>query len=37
MTQKKYFLPESELPTHWYNIAADLPTPPPPPLHPATR
>ncbi len=37
MTQKKYFLPESELPTHWYNIAADLPTPPPPPLHPATK
>src|SRR5690606_2398030 len=23
--------------THWYNIMADLPTPPPPPLHPGTR
>ncbi|MCK9520690.1 MAG: TrpB-like pyridoxal phosphate-dependent enzyme [Dehalococcoidia bacterium] len=37
MTQKKYFLPESEIPTHWYNIAADLPAPPPPPLHPGTQ
>ncbi len=25
------------LPTHYYNIKADLPTPPPPPLHPVTR
>ena len=25
------------LPTHYYNIKADLPTPPEPPLHPATR
>jgi tryptophan synthase beta chain len=25
------------LPTHFYNIKADLPEPPPPPLHPATR
>jgi tryptophan synthase beta chain len=30
-------LPESELPTHYYNIAADLPAPLPPPLHPGTR
>jgi tryptophan synthase beta chain len=30
-------LPESELPTHFYNIAADLPEPLPPPLHPATK
>ncbi|MHB1008197.1 MAG: TrpB-like pyridoxal phosphate-dependent enzyme [Propionibacteriaceae bacterium] len=30
-------LPESEIPTHWYNIVADLPTPPPPPLHPGTK
>ena len=28
----KFLLPESELPTHWYNVVADLPTPPPPPL-----
>src|SRR5690606_21714678 len=25
-----------DLPRHWYNILADLPTPPPPPLHPGT-
>ena len=25
------------LPTRWYNLMADLPTPPPPPLHPLTR
>jgi tryptophan synthase beta chain len=28
----KFLLPESELPTHWYNVVADLPSPPPPPL-----
>jgi tryptophan synthase beta chain len=33
----KALLPESEIPTHWYNIVADLPTPPPPHLHPGTR
>ncbi len=32
----KYFLPESEMPKSWYNIAADLPQPPPPVLHPGT-
>ena len=37
MVTRKFFLPESELPTHWYNIAADLKNPPPPPLHPATH
>lgn len=30
----RFLLPESELPTEWYNIVADLPAPPPPPLHP---
>ncbi|MCY4273538.1 MAG: TrpB-like pyridoxal phosphate-dependent enzyme [bacterium] len=29
-------LPDSELPTQWYNIIPDLPAPPPPPLHPGT-
>jgi tryptophan synthase beta chain len=29
-------LPESRIPTHWYNIQADLPAPIPPPLHPGT-
>ena len=32
----KIMLSEAELPTHWYNVAADLPVPPPPPLHPGT-
>ncbi len=32
----KYLLSEEQLPTVWYNLAADLPTPPPAPLHPAT-
>jgi len=37
MSQHKYVLDESEMPTHWYNLVADLPEPPPPPLHPGTR
>jgi tryptophan synthase beta chain len=32
----KYTLSDSQIPTHWYNIAADLPTPMAPPLHPGT-
>lgn len=32
----KYLLDESQMPTQWYNIVSDLPTPPPPPLHPVT-
>ncbi|MDF2822756.1 MAG: pyridoxal-phosphate dependent TrpB-like enzyme [Mycobacterium sp.] len=35
--QVRYVLDESEMPTHWYNIVADLPTPPAPPLHPGTH
>src|SRR5580698_5125437 len=35
-SQVKYILQESEMPRHWYNIAADLPAPMPPPLHPGT-
>src|ERR1700737_2939858 len=34
--QTKYLLDESEIPTHWYNIAPALPHPPAPPLHPGT-
>ena len=34
--QVKYVLDESRLPEAWYNIAADLPEPPPPVLHPGT-
>jgi tryptophan synthase beta chain len=32
----KYTLDESRIPKHWYNLAADLPKPPPPVLHPGT-
>jgi len=32
----KYLLPEDRIPRAWYNIMADLPQPPPPPLHPGT-
>ncbi|OFW68361.1 MAG: TrpB-like pyridoxal-phosphate dependent enzyme [Actinobacteria bacterium RBG_13_63_9] len=32
----KFLLPEDRIPTAWYNLAADLPAPPPPPLHPGT-
>jgi len=32
----KINLSEKELPRQWYNIVADLPTPPPPPLDPVT-
>lgn len=32
----KYLLDESDTPKFWYNIAADLPQPPPPVLHPGT-
>src|ERR1039457_3979512 len=35
--QVKYVLQESDLPRQWYNVIADLPSPPPPPLHPGTR
>lgn len=34
---KRYFLPENEIPTEWYNIQADMKTKPLPPLHPVTR
>ena len=33
----KYVLDESRLPRRWYNLVADLPTPPPPVLHPGTK
>ena len=32
----KYTLDESRLPEAWYNLVADLPSPPPPVLHPGT-
>jgi len=33
---KKIQLDESRIPRHWYNLTADLPEPPAPPLNPAT-
>ncbi len=36
MPVKKIFLNETEMPTHWYNIVADMPNKPLPALHPAT-
>ena len=37
MRQKRYFLSENEIPSHWYNILADMPVKPMPMLHPKTR
>ncbi len=34
--QHKIVLDESRMPTQWYNVVPDLPSPPPPPLHPGT-
>ncbi len=36
MKQYKYVLQDHEMPTHWYNIIADMKTPPPPYRHPVT-
>jgi tryptophan synthase beta chain len=36
MTETKIVLPESEIPRSWYNILADAPSAPLPPLHPGT-
>ncbi|MEE1347823.1 MAG: TrpB-like pyridoxal phosphate-dependent enzyme [Bacteroidales bacterium] len=35
--QKRYFLPEDDIPRQWFNIAAVMPTKPLPPLNPKTR
>jgi tryptophan synthase beta chain len=32
----KYVLDEAQIPKYWYNLMADLPSPPPPVLHPGT-
>ena len=34
---KKFLLPESEIPTQWYNIMADMPNKPRPILNPGTK
>ena len=37
MKTKKIYLSEQQMPAAWYNIIADMPTPPRPYLHPRTR
>ncbi len=34
---KRFLLPEEELPRQWYNIQAEMPNKPLPPIHPQTR
>lgn len=36
MKQRKFILEENEIPEYWYNIVADMPNKPLPPLHPGT-
>lgn len=35
--QKRFILPENEIPRQWYNIQADMVNKPMPPLHPGTK
>ena len=37
MKQKRFILPETEIPKQWYNIQADMKNKPMPPIHPATK
>lgn len=37
MKKSKILLSEKEMPRHWYNVVADMPNKPMPPLNPATR
>ena len=37
MKTRKYVLSEDQVPTHWYNVVADMPNKPLPPLHPGTH
>ncbi|MCF8262323.1 MAG: TrpB-like pyridoxal phosphate-dependent enzyme [Melioribacteraceae bacterium] len=37
MNEKKITLSEDEIPENWYNIVADMPNKPLPPLHPGTK
>jgi tryptophan synthase beta chain len=37
MSETKILLTEKEMPTRWYNIQADMPNIPEPPLHPVTK
>lgn len=35
--ERKFNLPESQMPRQWYNVVADMPNKPLPPLHPGTK
>src|SRR5512143_779883 len=37
MEETKVILTENEMPRKWYNVVADMPNKPAPPLHPGTR
>ena len=37
MRQKKFILSEKDIPTQWYNIQAEMPNKPLPPLNPSTK
>ena len=37
MSTKRFILPETEIPRQWYNILADMPNKPLPPINPATH
>ncbi len=37
MDDRQFLLSPKDLPRQWYNVAADLDEPPPPPLHPGTK
>ena len=37
MKDRKILLNENEIPENWYNIIADMPNKPLPPLHPGTK
>lgn len=37
MKQKRFLLTEEQIPTHWYNIVADMKNKPMPPLNPQTK
>ena len=37
MADIRFDIPQSEIPSQWYNIQADLPRPLPPVLHPGTK
>ena len=36
-TKTRFTLTQADIPTHWYNVLADVPKPLPPPLHPGTK